>query len=309
MTPLKIAITGGTGLIGRALRNHLTNEGHEILVVSRDPTSADISWDPDQAILETNKLEGLDAVIHLAGEPIAKRWTGKTREAIYRSRVESTRLLVDTLGKLKKPPSVLLSASGINFYDSTNLGAALDEGASAGNSFLARVCRHWEEQALRAEKQGIRVCLLRTSVVLSPEGGALAQLLPVFRKGMGGRVGDGKQPFPWVSLNDYISLTIHLLLNNESSGPYNVVSPHVVDNATFVKVLGEVLKKPAVVPMPAFAVKMGFGEMGRALLLEGVDARPAKLLAEGFAFHHPEIKQALTSLLSGKELTPADQNQ
>jgi len=300
MSSKKIAITGGTGLIGRALCEKLKEAGHEVLIVSRNPEKADILWDIAKGTLEAEKLEGLNAVFHLAGEPIARRWTGKAREEIYRSRIESTRLLVDAFRKIKQPPSVLISASGINYYKNTELGAALDEEAAPGTSFLSRVCLHWEEQARRAESMGVRVCLLRTSAVLSPDGGALEQLLPVFRKGMGGRVGNGKQPFSWIALDDYVSICLHLLQSSEATGAYNVVSPGVVDNAEFVKALGKVLQKPSMVPLPGFAVRLSFGEMGRFLLLEGVDARPERLKREGFTFDFPTLPEALAHLLPSK---------
>ena len=293
----KIAITGGTGLIGQALAKRLNETGYEVLIISRDAEKGDIRWNLDKGFIEEERLEGLDAVFHLAGEPIARRWTGKAREEIYRSRIESTRLLVEAFGRLKRPPSALFSASGINYYKSTDLGASLDEDGENGDSFLSRVCLHWEEQARQAERLGVRVCLLRTSAVLSPDGGVLGQLLPVFRKGMGGKVGNGKQPFSWITLDDYVLACLHLINEEKAFGPYNLVAPGVVDNAEFVKTLGQALHKPAVVPLPAFAVKMSFGEMGRALLLEGVDARPVKLLGDGFTFSYPRLPEALGHLL------------
>jgi len=292
-----IAITGGTGMIGRAVRAFLEAAGHEVVVISRSGAEGTVYWDPGEKVFDASPLEGTHAVIHLAGEPIAQRWTGEVRERIYSSRIESTRLLVGALGQLSHPPKVLLSASGINYYPFTPMGAGLDETAGAGTNFLSRVCCHWEDEAGKALAFADRVCLLRTAVVLSPEGGALAKLLPIFKAGLGGRVGSGKQPFPWVSLTDYVRICGHLLRESSHSGPVNVVAPEAVDNRTFTQALGRALKRPAVMPVPQTAVRMAFGEMGRSTILEGVDAVPGVLRRESFSFAHPDLVSALADLL------------
>lgn len=296
--PRRIAITGATGLIGATASQRLREEGWEVLPISRGRHAGAIRWDPGAGYLDRDSLEGSDAVLHLAGEPIAQRWTGRAREKIYSSRVESTRLLVQSLCQLQRPPQVLLSASGINYYASTEMGARIDESAPHGDSFLARVCHHWEAQALRAEESGIRTCLLRTAVVLSPRGGALAKLLPVFRAGLGGPVGSGRQPFPWITLDDHVTALLHLLDHPECRGPFNLVAPGMVDNRTFARTLAAQLRRPSVVPVPRLAVGTVFGEMGRATLLEGVDARPAALEASGFSFGFPQLEAALAHLLA-----------
>jgi uncharacterized protein (TIGR01777 family) len=294
----RIAITGATGLVGAAASERLRAGGWEVLPISRGRHAGSIRWDPGAGYLDRDSLEGTDAVLHLAGEPIAQRWTGRAREKIYSSRVESTRLLVQTLSQLQRPPQVLLSASGINYYASTGMGARVDETAPNGNSFLARVCRHWEAQALLAEESGIRTCLLRTAVVLSPQGGALAKLLPVFRAGLGGPVGSGRQPFPWIALDDHVGATLHLLDQPDCRGPFNLVAPGMVDNRTFSRSLAAQLRRPSLVPVPRLAVGAVFGEMGRATLLEGVDARPAALEASGYSFRFPALDEALAHLLA-----------
>lgn len=293
----KIAITGGRGLIGSALRKHLEGAGHEVKVISRTDSKESVRWSPSENEFDASPLEGFDAVVHLAGEPIAQRWTGEVRDRIYSSRVRSTRLLVGELSKLRNPPKVLLSASGINYYPSTLLGAGLSESSEAGNDFLSRVCRHWEDEALKARSFMPRACLLRTSVVLTPEGGALAKLLPVFKTGVGGRIGSGKQPFPWISLDDYVGICMHLLFHSTYSGPANVVAPGVVSNGEFVKTLADLLSRPAIFPVPRTVLRLVFGEMGTSTLAEGVDASPTALLKDGFVFRHPNLRPALAEML------------
>ena len=293
----RIAITGGTGMIGRAVGRELERLGHEVVVVSRSGREGTVFWDPEAKRFEVEKLEGCRAVIHLAGEPIAQRWTGEVREKIYSSRVRGTRLLVEGLGRLATPPEVLLCASGINYYPATGFGAALGEDAGPGGDFLSRVCLHWEQEAAKAERHGTRVRSLRTAVVLSPEGGALAKLLPIFRAGGGGRIASGRQPFPWISISDYVSICLHLLFRSTASGAFNVVSPGRVTNSEFVRTLARVLKRPCVLPVPRTAIRLAFGEMGSKTLVEGVDAVPAALLGDGFRFEHSNLESALAELL------------
>ncbi len=292
----KIGVTGGTGLIGSALVAFLAKAGHQPVVISRSGAEGTIQWNPDKGEFDATPLEGFDAVVHLAGEPIAQRWTGEVRERIYSSRVGSTRLLVKKLAELKAPPQVFLSASGINYYPSTTMGARLDESAKEGSDFLSRVCQHWEGEACKAERFATRVCMLRTAVVLSPDGGALAKLLPVFKAGIGGRVGSGEQPFPWISLQDYVGACSHLLFDSTHSGPANLVAPECVSNQVFTKTLGSALNRPAILPVPKIAIRLAFGEMGTSTLLHGVDARPGVLENESYPFHHPKLKVALAEM-------------
>ncbi|MBC2604289.1 TIGR01777 family oxidoreductase [Puniceicoccus vermicola] len=293
----KIAITGGTGMIGSAVRKSLEKAGHEVRVISRSGDEGTILWQPDEGKIDEDALTGTDAVIHLAGEPIAQRWTGEVRERIYSSRVRSTRLLVRALRDLPTPPKVFLSASGINFYPPTPMGAQLDESAGEGTDFLSRVCHHWEGEARKAEEFIPRVCRLRTAVVLSPEGGALAKLLPIFKSGVGGRIGSGEQPFPWISLEDYTRICLHLIFQSSYSGAVNLVAPDAVTNEEFVKTLADALDRPAVLPVPKVMVRMAFGEMGISTLYEGVDAAPAVLQADSFEFRHPKLGPALAEIL------------
>lgn len=294
----RVAITGGTGLAGSALRDDLAARGVEVIVLSRSGAPGTVRWDPEGGELDPSGLEGCAAVVHLAGEPIAQRWTGEVRERIYASRIRSTRLLVEALGAMDDPPKTLLCASGINYYPSAaEAGAGFDENALPGERFLSRVCLHWEIEARKAESSGTRVCLLRTAVVLSPAGGALAKLLPVFRAGLGGRVASGKQPFPWISIDDYTAICRHLLFSSDLAGPVNVVAPGRVTNAEFSRTLADVLGRPCCFPVPRSAIRLAFGEMGRATLVEGVDAVPAALSADGYRFRQPELRGALAELL------------
>lgn len=300
---LRVAVTGGTGMIGQAVIGDLRRRGDETLVLSRSAGDGRCEWNPDVGRFDPSPLEGFDAVIHLAGENIAQRWTGPVRERIYSSRIKSTKLLVDGLRSLENPPKVLLSASGINFYPPTNMGAKLTEEAEQGGKFLSRVCHHWEMEALKAKSFGVRVCLLRTSVVLSAEGGALAKLLPVFKAFAGGPVAPGYQPFPWISIEDYVRVVRHLLRDSSLEGPVNLVSPDRVTNEEFSKTLGQVLGRPSVLKVPRCAVRAVFGEMGRATLTEGVDAVPAALHRDGFEFLEGGLIGSLERLLKKTEET------
>ncbi len=294
---LRVAVTGGSGMIGRALVDSFRGEGHEVVSLSRTAGEKTLVWDPDEKVFDPEPLEGFDAVVHLAGENIAQRWTGAARDRIYTSRMRSTKVLVDGLSKLSSPPGTLLSASGINFYPPTKMGARLDESTEHGEGFLSRVCHHWEIEARRAGEMGIRVCLLRTAVVLSPEGGALAKLLPVFRAGLGGPVAPGDQPFPWISINDYVGAVRHLLCESTLAGPVNLAAPDRVTNRQFSKALANALGRPCCLKVPRSAVRLAFGAMGKETLTEGVDAVPRALQEDGYSFADGKLVEALDRLL------------
>lgn len=291
---LRIAITGASGLIGRTLVPFLTTGGHEVLrLVRREARATDeIAWQPETGDLDADRLEGLDAVIHLCGENLADgRWTDARKARIRDSRVESTRLLARTLAALERRPAVLVSMSATGFYGDRP-GELVDEGADAGQGFLAEVCSAWEAAAAPAADVGIRVVHPRLGVVLSPRGGALARLLPVVRAGVGGRVGPGRQPMSWIALDDAIG-ALHFLLFSDLAGPVNVVAPDPVTNAELVAALASALDRPAWIPLPAAAVRLAFGEMGEALLLQGARVQPRRLLTAGFEFLAPDLEAAL----------------
>ena len=296
---MKIAITGASGLIGSSLIPFLTTGGHEVVPLRRPSGSASdgLVWDPERPDFDTSGLAGVDAVVHLAGESIAEgRWTQAKKERIRRSRADGTRNLCEALAAMERPPKVLVSASAIGYYGSRG-DELLDEGSAAGDGFLAEVCDAWEQATEVASAAGIRVVNLRLGVVLASQGGALAKMLTPFKLGVGGRLGSGSQAMSWIALEDVVGAIHHCLARKELSGPVNAVAPGVVDNRTFTKILGRVLKRPTILPMPAFAVRAAFGEMGQELLLSSARVRPARLLESGYEFRHPDLEGALRAYL------------
>jgi len=294
---MRIAITGGTGMIGRQLGAFLSTGGHQVHLVTRNPRpgSSDIGWDPSGRRLETSALEGLDAVVHLAGEPIAGRWTAAHKNRIMRSRVQGTLLLSQALASLKNPPQVLVSSSAIGYYG--NRGEEpLPETSPSGAGFLAEVCRGWEAATAPAQQAGIRVVHVRTGLVLTPAGGALASMLLPFSLGLGGPVGSGRQFWSWIGSEDLLGVYHHALLREDLQGPINAVAGSC-PNAQFVRTLGRVLGRPAVVPMPAVVVRAVLGEMGEELLLAGARVVPERLRESGFHFHHADLELALRQVL------------
>jgi uncharacterized protein (TIGR01777 family) len=290
-----IAITGASGLIGRALLARLRLNGKRVrrLVRTPDPNSPDdIVWDPMRGTLDPRQLEGAEAVIHLAGEPIAQRWTGARREAIRESRVRGTGLLARAIASLDRKPTAFLSGSAVGYYGDRG-DEAVDEKSDAGTDFLAGVAREWEAATDAARVAGVRVVLLRTGIVLSPHGGALERLLPPFRLGVGGPIGTGRQWMSWIALEDHLRATEHALATVGLHGPVNLVAPNPVMNAEFAATLGRVLGRPAIVPVPSFALELLYGEMARSTILAGQRVLPNKLLSSGFHFAHPTLEEAL----------------
>lgn len=292
-----IAITGSSGLIGRHLTKALTDDGHKVLRMVRHSTARSddiIPWDPETGELKGSDLENVDAVIHLAGENLfAARWTKKQRRRIYDSRVESARLLCDRLASLTNPPSVYISASGIGAGESEQPF----EEKSPDEPFLASVCRDWESAADSLAQKGTRTVFLRLGIVLAPNGGALAKMLPLFRYGLGGRLGPGHQIWSWISIDDVCSAVKHILKTDSLSGPMNMVSPNAVTNREFTKILAKVLRRPAFFPAPAFMLKLLLGQVAEETLLADSSACPTKLLESGFTFAHEELRAALEQLL------------
>lgn len=297
---LRVAISGSTGLIGTALSAFLATGGHQVLRLVRSPSGADsseISWNSEQGILEPEKAEGLDAVVHLAGENIASgRWTPDRMERIRNSRLIGSRTLVDSLTNLRKPPEHFLSASAIGIYGDCE-DEVLDESSPAGRGFLADVCSDWEQSTLRAADLGMRTAALRFGVVLSPLGGALAKMLPPFRLGAGGVLGSGQQYMSWISLDDVVGAIAHVLLTPEVSGPINVTAPEPVTNRAFTSELGRALHRPTWTPMPSPALRLLFGRMADETLLASARVLPQRLLGTGYSFRHPQLSTALQHLL------------
>jgi uncharacterized protein (TIGR01777 family) len=294
---MKVLITGASGLIGTALQKSFSESGYEMLLASRSEprTDRDIQWNPDTGFADEglSRLEGLDAVIHLAGESIsAIRWTDEKKKAIRDSRVHGTRTMIETFAKLEKKPKVFISASALGFYGDRG-DDEMTETSSAGDTFLAEVSKEWESESRHAEDMGIRTVLLRNGIVLSKDGGALATMMTPFKLGVGGVVGTGKQWMSWVSLADVVGIVNFALENENLRGAVNVVSPNPVTNEEFTKTLGEVLYRPTFLPLPEFAVNLVFGEMGDALLIDSTKVLPKRLLDAGYKFEYPDLKSTL----------------
>lgn len=300
-TPLKVAITGASGLVGKALVPYLTTAGHEVFrLVRRAPRDpGEISWDPVRNVLDPTDLDGLDAIVHLAGDSLADgRWNDRKKALIRDSRVLGTKTLVDALARAKDRPAVLVSASAVGFYgQGDTLHTEADAPPAEGEDFLADVCRDWEGEAQRAEALGVRVVRARLGIVLDPRGGVLGKVVGPFKAGLGGKVGNGRQWMSWVALDDVVHALDFALRNAEVRGPINVVAPEAVPQADFAKTLGRVLARPSFVPLPGFAVKALFGEMGETLLLGGQRVAPRALMDAGYRFSHPDLEGALRMML------------
>jgi uncharacterized protein len=290
-----VAVTGATGFIGSALVARLRAGGVRVRRVTRGGhghDADDIVWDPMRGVLAPRDLEGAEAVIHLAGEPIAHRWTSARRKAIRDSRVRGTELLARAIAALDRKPNVLLSGSAIGYYGDRG-DEAVSEESAPGTDYLAGVAREWEDAARAARDAGVRVVLLRTGIVLNPHGGALERMLPPFRLGVGGPLGSGRQWMSWIALADHLRAMEHALATTGLHGPVNFVAPNPVTSAEFASTLGRVLGRPSLVPVPAFALELLYGEMARATLLAGQRVLPKALLRSGFRFEHPTLEEAL----------------
>ena len=295
---MRIAITGATGLIGSALLERLRDAQHDVMrIVRDDPVGDDITWSPSEGRLDPQALEGVDAVVHLAGAGIADhRWTDDYKRTILTSRTEGTTLLARTIAEMADPPAVLLSGSAIGIYGARG-DEELDETSEPGTGFLADVCVAWEGATAAASDAGVRVVHLRTGIVLSGDGGALKKQLPLFKFGLGGKMGSGGQWQSWISIDDEVGAIVHLL-SSSVSGPVNLTAPHPVTNAEFTDTLGTALHRPTVLPIPKFGPKLLLGsELADNLLFTGQRVMPAVLLADGYEFRHPDLADAIQSAL------------
>ena len=297
---LRIAVTGASGLIGSALVPFLTTGGHPVTRLVRHRAGVgEAMWDYDKGRMEAAKLEGLDAVVHLAGENIASRWTDVRRRTIIDSRVIGTRFIAETLARLKRPPRVLVSASAVGIYG--NRGDEILTEASSTDSpprdFLTEVGREWEAATEPARVAGIRVVRLRFGIVLTPAGGVLGRMLPPFRLGMGGPLGNGRQWVSWIGMDDLVGAIHHAIMTEELEGPVNATAPHPVTGRELATTLGRVLGRPAILPVPAAALRLAFGEMADVAILSSARVLPARLQESGFGFRHPELEGALRFLL------------
>ena len=298
--PLNILISGASGLLGSTLIPFLKTGGHTVLQLVRRPPNkkiGEIRWDPANGTIDLDDTETIDAVIHLSGENIGEgHWSPEKKKRIIDSRVQSTRLIAETISKMKNPPRVFLSASAIGFYGDRG-DILVDESATVGNDFISDVCRMWEESTEAAVQAGIRTASLRIGIVLSPQGGALGKLLLPFTLGIGGKIATGRQYMSWISIDDTIGAIHHALFDDKISGPVNLISPNPATNQTFTETLAKVLSRPAYFRVPKFAIETVFGEMGRETILSSTRVKPVVLSETGYAFRHPDLEGALRHLL------------
>ncbi len=298
---MRITLTGATGFIGSRLVDRWLKEGHELHALARRPGKLPQpvhfwEWpDPEQRDPPPESLEGSDAVVGLAGEPVAQRWNEKVKHSIRASRIDLTGHLVKAISQLRHQPTVLVSGSAVGYYGSRG-DEVLTEESAPGHGFLPDVCQEWEQRAQQAASLGLRVVCVRTGIVLARESGALAQMLPPFRFGIGGKLGSGRQWMPWIHIDDIVGLFDFALKTGTVHGPLNACSPNPVTNAEFTRKLGQTLHRPAILPVPEISLKLLFGEMGQVILASD-RALPKAALAAGYQFRFPELSAALNQLL------------
>ena len=295
---MKILVSGSTGFVGSALCTVLRGRNHQVVPLVRGGEAAgEVRWDPLAGTLDHEQLEGIDAVVHLAGENVASgRWNAARRQRIRASRVEGTRLLAASIAQMQSPPAVAVCASAIGYYGSRGEEVMTEE-SGPGTGFLADVAQEWEQASAPMRDRGIRVVNMRIGVVLSPIGAALERMLRPVRLGLGGRIGDGRQYMSWISLEDVLDAIAFALDNQTLSGPVNTVSPGHLTNREFTRALAKALGRPALLPVPAWVVRLAMGEMGEDLLLSSTRVEPVRLLQTGYQFHHPTIESAFEHML------------
>ncbi|MEX2044781.1 MAG: TIGR01777 family oxidoreductase [Opitutus sp.] len=292
---MKVLLAGASGLIGTALVPALRAAGHEVRrLVRRPPEGTDgVAWDPGRLQIDPRAFADIDAVVNLSGENIgAGRWSASRRERIFHSRVDATRTLVMAIAALARKPSIFISASAAGYYGDRG-DELLTERSEIGHGFLPEVCLAWETHAEGAARVGVRTARLRLGVVLAEEGGAIGRMAPLFKLGLGGRLGHGRQWMPWISLDDAVRAILHILTHPHCEGAYNLTAPEPVTNADFTRALAGVLHRPAVLPAPAWALRLALGRMADEALLASTRALPERLTREGFKFRHPEVRLAL----------------
>ena len=291
-----VAVTGATGLIGTALTAALEKRGDRVVPIGRRPPAGGVAWDLVTRRIDEAALEGVDAVVHLAGERIDGRWTAAKKRRILDSRVDGTEVLAGALAGLGRPPAVVVSASAVGFYGDRG-DEELTEDSPPGTGFLAEVCERWEAAAAPIASPDTRLVLARTGIVCAPDGGALGRMLAVTRLGLGGRLGNGRQWWSWITLEDEVRALLHLL-DTPVAGPMNLVAPGTCRNAEFVRTLARALRRPAVLPAPALALRAVLGEMANGLLLASARVQPVGLEDSGFSFRSPDLTSAIAEVLS-----------
>lgn len=298
--PLRVLVSGSSGLIGSAVVDGLVGYGHQVVRLVRRPARAgEVRWDPERDALEPGDVAGVDAVVHLAGEPLgAKRWSPAQKQRILDSRVKGTRLLAQTVARLDPRPRVFVSGSAVGYYGLRG-DEILTEASSPGSGFLAEVTGQWEAATLAAEQAGIRTVHLRTGIVVSARGGAMGRMLPLFKLGLGGRLGRGDQWWSWIMLEDEVGIIIHALTEESLRGPVNATAPNPATNREFTKVLAGVLGRPAVLPVPRLALALVMGaELTKEVILAGQRVLPTAAQASGYQFISPELEPGLRRVLS-----------
>ena len=294
---MHILITGGTGFVGSSLTNFLLGKGYRITILTH---KKNITIGGVKAISNINEIksnEKIDGIINLAGAAISKNWSDNYKQELITSRVNTTKEVILLIKRLEKKPDILISASAIGYYGSQD-DNIIDEKSQSHNEFTSQLCHKWESEALKAEDIGVRVCITRLGVVLGPNGGALKQMLPTFKMGIGGQIGSGKQYFSWVHIDDVILAFSFLIENKKQNGIYNLTAPNPITNAHFTKALGKQLKRPTIFSVPSFVIKILFGEMGETLLLKGQRVLPKQLQQAGFIFKYPKIDEALENIIN-----------
>lgn len=295
---MDVLVSGSTGLIGSALVSALQEGGHRVRRLTRSGGSSEdvVRWDPSAGEIDASRIEGVDGVVHLAGENIVGRWTDAKKARIRDSRVRGTRLLAETLARLPTPPGVMVSASATGYYGDRG-NELLSEESAPGDSFLAGVGQEWEAAADPARDAGVRVVHPRFGIVLSTEGGALGTTLPIFKLGVGGKIGSGRQYWSWIAIDDVVGAILHVLTEDSLEGPVNVTVPDPPTNAEYTRVLGRVLGRPTVFPLPAPAARIMLGQLADELLLASQRIEPARLKETGYSYRYPELEGALRHLL------------
>jgi uncharacterized protein len=295
---LDVLVSGSTGLIGSALVSALEESGHRVRRLTRSGGSSEdvVRWDPSAGEIDAGRIEGVDAVVHLAGENIVGRWTDAKKARIRDSRVRGTRLLSDTLARLPTPPAVMISASASGYYGDRG-NELLSEESAPGDNFLAGVGQEWEAAADPAREAGVRVVHPRIGIVLSTEGGALGTTLPIFKLGVGGKIGSGRQYWSWIAIDDVVGAILHALTEDSLEGPVNVTVPDPPTNAEYTRVLGRVLGRPTLFPLPAPVARIMLGQLADELLLASQRIEPARLKETGYSYRYPELEGALRHLL------------
>ena len=295
---MDVLVSGSTGLIGSALVSALEEGGHRVRRLTRSGGSSEdvVRWDPSAGEIDAGRIEGVDAVVHLAGENIAGRWTDAKKARIRDSRVRGTRLLAETLARLPTPPAVMVSASATGYYGDRG-NELLSEESAPGDNFLAGVGQEWEAAADPAREAGVRVVNPRFGIVLSTEGGALGTTLPIFKLGVGGKIGSGRQYWSWIAIDDVVGAILHILTKDSLEGPVNVTVPDPPTNSEYTSVLGRVLGRPTVFPLPAPAARIMLGQLADELLLASQRIEPARLKETGYSYRYPELEGALRHLL------------